>query len=69
MENNKNLKFEDAVNELENILKKLENEDTPLDEMVDLYEKANQLADICREKLKVADKKMIKLSEDNKNEN
>tara|TARA_B100000029_G_C17080852_1_gene780481 strand:+ start:60 stop:269 length:210 start_codon:yes stop_codon:yes gene_type:complete len=69
MENNKNLKFEDALNKLENILKKLESEDTPLDEMVDLYEKANQLADICREKLEVADKKMIKLSEDYKDGN
>ena len=55
------LTFEEAIDKLEGILKKLENEDTPLDEMVELYEKANKLADICRTKLKAADKKMSKL--------
>ena len=56
-----NLTFEIAIDKLEAILKKLENEDTPLDQMVELYEKANKLADICRSKLKAADKKMAEL--------
>jgi len=60
------LTFEEAIDKLESILKKLENEDTPLDQMVELYEKANKLADICRSKLKAADKKMAELV---KNEN
>ena len=60
------LTFESAIDKLESILKKLENEDTPLDEMVELYEKANKLAHICRSKLKSADKKMTELV---KNEN
>ncbi len=60
------LTFEAAIEKLEGILKKLENEDTPLDQMVELYEKANKLADICRSKLKAADKKMAELV---KNEN
>ena len=60
------LTFEEGVSKLEGILKKLENEDTPLDQMVELYERANKLADICRSKLKVADKKMAELV---KNEN
>ena len=55
------LTFEQAIEKLEGILKKLENEDTPLDQMVELYEKANKLADICRSKLKAADKKMAEL--------
>ena len=55
------LTFEQAIDKLEGILKKLENEDTPLDQMVELYEKANKLADICRSKLKAADKKMAEL--------
>ena len=55
------LTFEAAIDKLENILKKLENEDTPLDQMVELYEKANELADICRLKLKAADDKVSKL--------
>ena len=61
-----NLTFEVAIEKLESILKKLESEDTPLDQMVELYEKANKLADICRSKLKAADKKMAELV---KNEN
>ena len=56
-----NLTFEIAIEKLEAILKKLENEDTPLDQMVELYEKANKLADICKSKLKDADKKMAEL--------
>ena len=60
------LTFEAAIDKLEDILKKLENEDTPLDQMVELYEKANKLADICKLKLKAADKKMAELV---KNEN
>ena len=58
--------FETAIEQLETILKKLENEDTPLTQMVELYEQANKLVDICRTKLKAADKKMTKLI---KNEN
>ena len=55
------LTFEVAIGKLEDILKKLENEETPLDQMVELYEKANKLTDIWRSKLKAADKKMSKL--------
>ena len=36
------LTFEQAIDKLEGILKKLENEDTPLDQMVELYEKAKE---------------------------
>ena len=55
------LTFEQAIEKLEGILKKLENEDTPLDQMVELYEKANKLAGICKSQLKAADQKMAKL--------
>ena len=55
------LTFEEAIDKLEGILKKLENEDTPLDQMVELYQKANKLAEICRSKLNGADKKMADL--------
>ena len=61
MNENNDLTFELAINELEMILKKLENEDTQLDEMVSLYEKANKFALICKSKLDAADKKMTKL--------
>ena len=61
---NKDKSFESGVKELEDIVNKLESEDTPLDKMLALYEKANKLSDFCREKLKAANKKMTNLSKD-----
>jgi len=58
--------FEQGIEKLEKILLKLENEETPLDQMINLYEEANKLSDICRKKLDEADKRMTKLV---KNEN
>ena len=57
----KNISFEEAVEKLDEILKKLENENTPLDTMLTLYEEANKLTLVCRGKLKVAEEKMTKL--------
>ena len=62
---NKNKSFESGVKELESIVKRLESEDTPLDEMLALYEEANKLSDFCRDKLKAANKKMTELSKKN----
>jgi len=36
------LSFEQGIKKLEEILSKLENQETPLEEMIDLYEKANK---------------------------
>tara|TARA_B100000700_G_scaffold230092_1_gene254428 strand:+ start:101 stop:322 length:222 start_codon:yes stop_codon:yes gene_type:complete len=55
------LSFEQGIKKLEEILSKLENQETPLEEMIDLYEKANKLTNVCRKKLESADKKMSKL--------
>ena len=54
------LSFEQGIKKLEEILSKLENQETPLEEMIDLYEKANKLTNVCRKKLESADKKMRK---------
>ena len=62
-----NLSFEEAIEKLESILKKLESEETPLDQMIDLYEKANGLTKICKEKLSAADKRMTQLVKDKNN--
>ena len=62
---NENKSFESGVKELENIVKRLESEETPLDEMLALYEEANKLSDFCRDKLKAANKKMTELSKEN----
>jgi len=65
-ENIDELTFEQGIKKLENILSKLESEDTPLDQMISLYEEANQLTVICKKKLDDADQRMAKLV---KNEN
>ena len=61
------LSFEEAIQKLEAILKKLESEETPLDQMIDLYEKANALTNICKKKLEAADKRMTQLVKDQNN--
>ena len=63
----KDLSFEEAIQKLESILKKLESEETPLDQMIDLYEKANTLTNICKAKLEAADKRMTELVKDQNN--
>tara|TARA_B100002052_G_C15780563_1_gene551384 strand:- start:252 stop:476 length:225 start_codon:yes stop_codon:yes gene_type:complete len=55
------LTFEEGIQKLEKILLKLESEDTPLDQMITLYEQANKLTDICRKKLDEANQRMTKL--------
>ncbi len=60
-EEKNDLTFEQGIKKLENILLKLESEDTPLDQMLSLYEEANKLTLICRKKLDDADKRMTKL--------
>ena len=65
-ENIDELTFEQGIKKLENILSKLESEDTPLDQMISLYEEANRLTVTCKKKLDDADQRMAKLV---KNEN
>ena len=68
MDNQNDLSFEQGVKKLEQILLKLENEDTPLDQMINLYEQANKLTEICRMKLDEADKRMTKLVKNDNND-
>ncbi len=54
--------FEEAVAELENIVKTLENGDCTLDSSVELFKKGVELSALCDKKLKEADKAMLKLT-------
>ena len=40
--------FEDAMAELEAIVKKIESEDTPLEEILELYERGSELSAYCQ---------------------
>tara|TARA_Y100001970_G_scaffold72098_1_gene91530 strand:+ start:22538 stop:22762 length:225 start_codon:yes stop_codon:yes gene_type:complete len=64
VDNKSELTFEEGVQKLEKILLKLESEDTPLDQMISLYEEANKLTKICKQKIDEANQRMTKLVKD-----
>ena len=62
----KNIKFEEAMAELELIVRQLESGELSLDESIKAYERAVALAGICNKKLESAEAKVRILTE-NKN--
>ena len=63
----KNIKFEEALNELETVVEKLENGDLPLEEAIEEFQRGTELSRICLEKLnraKAAVKKLVVNPED-----
>lgn len=55
------LSFEEAINQLETIVRELESGRTKLDDAVNAYEKAIKLKQLCEAKLKAAQLKIEKL--------
>ena len=55
------LSFEEALNQLELIVKELESGRTKLDDAVNAYEKAMKLKQLCENKLKSAQLKIEKI--------
>ena len=64
-EKKEELSFEDSLEKLEEIVKKLEVGDVPLDDAIDEFNKAMKLAKSCDEKLKKAEESITKLVKDN----
>ena len=62
------IKYEDAVKELDEIESKLENGTVSLDESIKLFEKGTKLAGICRDTLKTAEQKNTMLTKENNND-
>lgn len=60
-EEKKEASFEENLEKLEAIVKKLEAGDVPLDEAIDEFNTAMRLAKICDEKLKNAEEAISKL--------
>lgn len=58
------VKFEDALKGLEDIVSKLEGGDLDLEESIKLFENGVALAKSCQQKLDVAEKKIEKLMKD-----
>ena len=59
------LSFEESLQNLETIVKKLESGDVPLDDAIEEFNKAMILAKTCDEKLKSAEEAITKLVKDN----
>ena len=57
----KDLSFEDALTELEGIVRKLESGDAPLEESIALYQRGAKLKAHCEGKLKDAQLKVEKI--------
>ena len=57
--------FEENLEKLESIVKKLETGEVPLDEAIDNFNEAMKLAKTCDEKLKNAEESITKLVKDN----
>ena len=58
----KDINFEDALAELEKIVRSLESGDADLKSSIDSYERGVELKKICEEKLKEAQAKIEKIS-------
>ena len=59
----KNIKYEEAVKQLEKIVDKMENGDLDIDSMTEELKKAKTLIKLCKNKLKHTDEEIRKLLE------
>ena len=66
MNKKKENNFENALKRLEEISDLLENEDTPLEDSIKLFEEGIELKEFCEEKLKSAKLKIDKIVKKNK---
>lgn len=61
----KEISFEDGLEQLEEIVKKLETGEVPLDNAIEEFNKAMKLAKTCDDKLKSAEEAITKLVKEN----
>ena len=59
------LNFEEALQELEVIVKKLESGQINLDESIQLYQKGLELSKLCSDQLSEAEKLIVKTADSN----
>ncbi|PKG25677.1 exodeoxyribonuclease VII small subunit [Niallia nealsonii] len=65
MAEQKNLSFEEAMDELEKIVEKLEEGDVPLEEAINTYKKGMELSKFCHDKLKNVEEQLAEIVLDN----
>ncbi|MBY6051273.1 exodeoxyribonuclease VII small subunit [Cytobacillus firmus] len=70
MADEKQLSFEQAMEELEVIVEKLEEGDVPLEEAINIYKKGMELSKLCHDKLKNVESQLTEiLTEDGRKTN
>lgn len=70
MAEEKKLSFEEAMEQLEVIVEKLEEGDVPLEEAINIYKKGMELSKLCHDKLKNVESQLTEiLTEDGRKEN
>ena len=68
MSEKKEMTYEQAVSELEEIISKLESGEASLDDSIALYSRGMELSKFCKEKLDAIEKKISILSQDGASE-
>lgn len=60
-----NLSFEESLEKLEEIVKKLETGEVPLDDAIEEFKNAMDLVKVCNDKLNSAEEAIAKIVQDN----
>ncbi|KIY21970.1 MULTISPECIES: exodeoxyribonuclease VII small subunit [Mesobacillus] len=69
MAEEKTLSFEQAMDQLENIVEKLEEGDVPLEEAISFYKEGMELSKLCHDKLKNVEEQLAQImNEDGRTE-
>ncbi|MFJ7971463.1 exodeoxyribonuclease VII small subunit [Psychrobacillus sp. NPDC096389] len=55
----KEIPFDEAMLQLENIVRQLEQGDVPLENAIELYQKGMELSKLCSDKLQSAEKQLV----------
>ena len=63
----KNFKYEEAVEQLEQIVRKMENDELDIDSLTEELRKAQELIKLCKAKLTSTDEEIKKMLEKDKN--
>ncbi|MGO1059103.1 exodeoxyribonuclease VII small subunit [Planococcus sp. FY231025] len=62
----KDIKFNQAMEQLEEIVRQLEQGDVPLEEALTLYQKGMELSKVCHDKLQSAEKQLVTMMQEGK---
>ena len=62
------IRFEEAMLDLEEVVKKLETGEVPLEDAIVLYKKGMELSSFCHEKLQSAEKQLITIIDKDDNQ-